>query len=48
MKKYQVRALPTYVLLGKDGQELRRYVGEDAAESIVERIGPDLKNAMGK
>lgn len=48
MKKYQVTALPTYVLLGKDGREVQRYLGEDAAESIVERIGLDLKNAMGK
>lgn len=46
MKTYQVNALPTYVLLGRDGQEVQRYVGEDPGTSIVERIGPDLKNAL--
>lgn len=48
MNKFQVSALPTYVLLGKDGQEIKRYEGEDPAVSILERIAPDLKNAMGK
>ena len=43
---YHVKALPTYVLLGRDGQELQRYEGEDPAQSILERIGPDLKNAL--
>jgi thiol-disulfide isomerase/thioredoxin len=43
---YHVRALPTYVLLGRDGKELQRYEGEDPAESILERIGPDVKNAL--
>jgi thiol-disulfide isomerase/thioredoxin len=43
---YHVRALPTYVLLGRDGQELQRYEGEDPAQSILERIGPDLKSAL--
>jgi thiol-disulfide isomerase/thioredoxin len=46
MKTYRVRALPTYVLLGKDGQEVRRYEGEDPGESIVQRIEPDLRNAL--
>ena len=48
MNKYRVEGLPTYVLLGKDGQEVQRYVGEDPGQSVVERIGPDLKNALGK
>ena len=48
MNKYRVEGLPTYVLLGKDGQEIQRYVGEDPGQSVVERIGPDLKNALGK
>jgi thiol-disulfide isomerase/thioredoxin len=43
---YHVRALPTYVLLGRDGQELQRYEGEDPAQSILERIGPDVKSAL--
>jgi thiol-disulfide isomerase/thioredoxin len=46
LKTYQVRALPTYVLLGKDGQEVRRYEGEDPSASIVQRIEPDLRNAL--
>ena len=48
MNKYRVEGLPTYVLLGRDGQEIQRYVGEDPGQSVVERIGPDLKNALGK
>ena len=48
MNKFQVSALPTYVLLGKDGQEIKRYEGEDPAVSIVERIATDLKNAVEK
>jgi thiol-disulfide isomerase/thioredoxin len=48
MNKFQVSALPTYVLLGKDGQEIKRYEGEDPAVSIMERIAPDLKNAVEK
>jgi len=43
---YHVRALPTYVLLGRDGQELQRYEGEDPAQSILERIGSDVKSAL--
>jgi thiol-disulfide isomerase/thioredoxin len=46
LKTYQVRALPTYVLIGKDGQEVRRYEGEDPGASIVQRIEPDLRNAL--
>jgi thiol-disulfide isomerase/thioredoxin len=46
LKSYQVRALPTYVLLGKDGQEVQRYEGEDPGASIVQRIEPDLRNAL--
>jgi hypothetical protein len=41
-----VNALPTYVLLGRDGAVLQKLVGEDPAESIVERIGPDLKASL--
>jgi thiol-disulfide isomerase/thioredoxin len=46
LKTYQVRALPTYVLIGKDGQEVRRFEGEDPGASIVQRIEPDLRNAL--
>jgi thiol-disulfide isomerase/thioredoxin len=46
LKTYQVKALPTYVLLGKDGQEVQRFEGEDPGASIVQRIEPDLRNAL--
>jgi thiol-disulfide isomerase/thioredoxin len=44
--QFGVNALPTYVLLGRDGSVLQKLVGEDPAESIVERIGPDLKASL--
>jgi thiol-disulfide isomerase/thioredoxin len=44
--QYGVNALPTYVLIGRDGSVFQKFVGEDAAESIVERIGPDLKSGL--
>jgi thiol-disulfide isomerase/thioredoxin len=45
-KQYGVEALPTYILLGRDGQRLNQYEGEDPGVSIVERIGPDLRKAL--
>jgi thiol-disulfide isomerase/thioredoxin len=44
--QFGVDALPTYVLIGRDGSVLQKFVGEDPAESIVERIGPDLKASL--
>ncbi len=44
--QFGVNALPTYVLLGRDGTILQKFVGETPAESIVERIGPDLKASL--
>ncbi len=44
--QFGVNALPTYVLLGRDGSVLQKFVGEEMAESIVERIGPDLKASL--
>jgi thiol-disulfide isomerase/thioredoxin len=44
--QFGVNALPTYVLLGRDGSVLQKFVGEAPAESIVERIGPDLKASL--
>ncbi len=44
--QFGVRALPTYVLLGRDGTVVKKYVGEELAESVVERVGPDLQNAL--
>lgn len=45
-RQFGVNALPTYVLLGRDGAILQKFVGEAPAESIVERIGPDLKASL--
>jgi thiol-disulfide isomerase/thioredoxin len=45
-RQFGVNALPTYVLLGRDGSVIRRAVGEDVAQSIMERLGPDLKRAL--
>jgi thiol-disulfide isomerase/thioredoxin len=45
-QRFSVNALPTYVLVGRDGNVVNRYEGEDPAESIVERISPDLRQAL--
>ena len=44
--RYGVTGLPTYVLIGRDGNVVQKYVGEAPAESIVERMGPDLKATL--
>jgi thiol-disulfide isomerase/thioredoxin len=46
--QFGVTALPTYVLIGRDGTVLQKFVGEAPAESIVERIGPDLKASLAR
>ena len=46
MRQYGASALPTYVLIGKDGTVLQQYVGDDPEEPIVERMGPDLKRSL--
>ncbi len=46
--QFGVNALPTYVLIGRDGAVLQKFVGEAPAESIVERIGPDLKASLAR
>jgi thiol-disulfide isomerase/thioredoxin len=45
-QQFGVNAVPTYVLLGRDGSVVQKIVGEAPAESIVERIGPDLKASL--
>ncbi len=45
-RKYGVRGLPTYVLIGSDGTIINRYVGASPAVSLADRIGPDLKQAL--
>jgi thiol-disulfide isomerase/thioredoxin len=46
--QFGVDALPTYVLIGRDGAVLQKFVGEAPAESVVERIGPDLKASLAR
>jgi len=46
MRQYGAGALPTYILIGKDGNVVQQYVGEDPASPIIERIGPDIKKAL--
>jgi hypothetical protein len=46
MRQYGANALPTYVLIGKDGAVVNQYVGDDPDVPIIERIGPDLKKSL--
>ncbi|HXN98755.1 MAG TPA: TlpA disulfide reductase family protein [Candidatus Acidoferrales bacterium] len=46
MRQYGASALPTYVLIGKDGTVIQQYVGDDPGEPIIERIGPDLNKSL--
>jgi len=43
---FGVRSFPTYILIGRDGTILNRYVGEDYIASVLDRIGPDVKKAL--
>jgi thiol-disulfide isomerase/thioredoxin len=46
MQQYGASALPTYVLIGKDGNVVQQYVGDDPGEPILQRMGPDLKKTL--
>ena len=46
MRQYGAGALPTYILIGKDGNVVQQYVGEDPGSPVIERIGPDIKKAL--
>jgi thiol-disulfide isomerase/thioredoxin len=46
MRQYGASALPTYVLIGRDGTVLQQYVGDDPDEPILDRMGPDLKKSL--
>ena len=46
MRQYGASALPTYVLIGKDGNVVEQYVGDDPGEPILERMEPDLKRTL--
>lgn len=46
MHQYGASALPTYVLIGKNGKVVRQYVGDDENTPIVERMGEDIKASL--
>jgi thiol-disulfide isomerase/thioredoxin len=46
MRQYGASALPTYVLIGKDGNVVQQYVGDDPGEPILERMETDLKRTL--
>jgi cytochrome c biogenesis protein CcmG/thiol:disulfide interchange protein DsbE len=46
MRQYGANSLPTYVLIGKDGNVVQQYVGDDPGEPILERMEPDLKRTL--
>lgn len=45
-RRYGVHGFPTYILMDSNGTILQRYEGEDPSQSLVERIGPDVKKAQ--
>jgi thiol-disulfide isomerase/thioredoxin len=46
MRQYGAGALPTYILIGRDGTVVQQYVGEDPEYPVIERVGPDIKKAL--
>jgi thiol-disulfide isomerase/thioredoxin len=48
MRQYGTNALPTYILIGKDGNVIQQYEGEDPGMPIIERAGPDIKKALSQ
>ena len=48
MRQYGTNALPTYILIGKDGNVIQQYEGEDPGMPILERAGPDIKKALAQ
>jgi thiol-disulfide isomerase/thioredoxin len=45
-RRYGVQGFPTYILMDSNGTILQRYQGEDPGQSLIERIGPDVKKAQ--
>jgi thioredoxin-related protein len=45
-RRYGVQGFPTYILMDSNGTILQRYEGEDPQQSLVQRIGPDVKKAQ--
>jgi thiol-disulfide isomerase/thioredoxin len=46
MRQYGASALPTYILIGKDGTVVQQYLGHDPYNPVVSRIGPDVKKSL--
>jgi thiol-disulfide isomerase/thioredoxin len=46
MREYGASALPTYVLIGKDGHVVKQWVGDAEDQTLVDRIGKDLKSSL--
>ncbi len=46
MHEYGATALPTYVLIGKDGHIVKQWVGDEEDETLVDRVGRDLKTTL--
>jgi thiol-disulfide isomerase/thioredoxin len=46
MRKFGASALPTYVLIGRDGKIVQQWVGDDPDQPLVDRMGPDLQRAL--
>lgn len=44
--RYGVTGFPTYILLDTNGKILQEYEGEVPGQSLVERIGPDVRKAQ--
>jgi thiol-disulfide isomerase/thioredoxin len=44
--QFGVNGLPTYVLIGRDGAVVQKIVGEDPAQSVMERLGPEIKKSL--
>jgi thiol-disulfide isomerase/thioredoxin len=46
MHDYGATALPTYVLIGKDGHVVKQWVGDAEDQTLVDRMGDDLKSRL--
>jgi thiol-disulfide isomerase/thioredoxin len=46
MHQYGATALPTYVLIGRDGHVVKQWVGDEEDETLVDRVGRDLKSTL--
>lgn len=46
MHQYGATALPTYVLIGKDGHVVKQWVGDAEDQTLVDRMGEDLKSSL--